>query len=279
MDKISLEQLNEMFAGLRSETPWNVDGEMLWGFFFISATPEKLEAAGDALEEQGYHVEGIFKSEDEEMYVLQVERVETQTPESLHQRNEELEALAAKLEVEYDGMDVNPVPSADDYLEEEDEGADLEEVSDQEPIQNPDLLQAIEALKTNDSEEVHEDLTVELQCATYLVPYVDQLPGEQPAEGEESDDSVQLLVCADPEGAEFLPLFTDEESLLAWTKDQEVSAMVFTPSEAWDMVVSQDDCAGAVINPAGLALPIDRKLVEMLKQEADAAEEIEEDEK
>ena len=264
MEKISLEQLQEMFAGLRKETP--IDGEMLWSFYLISPSEEKLESAGDTLEDQGYELEGVFKCEDEETFILQADRVETLTPESLHARNEELEALAAKLGVEYDGMDVNPVPSDDD----DEFMGDDDAFSGAEPIENPDLVAAIEALKTSDSEGVDEALTVELQSAVYLVPYMTQ---QDPESTEEGDDFVQLLVCADPEGAEYLPLFTDEEALRAWTKEQPVSAMAFSAEDAWDMVLSQDDCSGAVVNPGGLSLPIDRKLVQLLKEGLEEADE------
>ncbi|MEI6351172.1 MAG: SseB family protein [Verrucomicrobiota bacterium] len=268
MDKISLEQLQEMFAGLRKETPWDMDGEMLWGFFFISPSEEKLETVGEALEELEYEVDGVYKCEDEDSYILQAERVEKHTPESLGARNDELEALAAKLGVEYDGMDVNPVPSDDDFEFEEDEedGA----FSGAETIANPDLVAAIEALKSSNSEGADEALSVELQSAVYLVPYMTE---QDPESADEGDEFVQLLVCADPEGAEYLPLFTDEESLRVWTKEQPVSAMAFNAEDAWDMVLSQADCSGAVVNPGGLALPIDRKLVELLKQGLDEADE------
>src|SRR5690348_13267817 len=49
METITIEQLQELFAGLRSETSWNVDGEMLWGYFFISKDQEKLERAANTL--------------------------------------------------------------------------------------------------------------------------------------------------------------------------------------------------------------------------------------
>jgi hypothetical protein len=45
---IQREQLEEMFAGMRAKAPWNVDGPLLWGYFFNS--PEKGALEKTALE-------------------------------------------------------------------------------------------------------------------------------------------------------------------------------------------------------------------------------------
>ncbi len=280
MDTISLEQLKELFAGLRAETSWNVDGEMLWGYFFTSKDQKKLERAAVTLGNGGYTVVDIFEAEDEPSFVLHVERVEIHTPDTLFARNQQLEALATEFELEaYDGMDVNPVSSGDDEDDEDEAEEEMEEGGEMdgldEDVENPDLLEAIEAITKNPSEEAQENLTVQLQCGIYLVPVFSDEDGE--AEEEESDEDgepVQLLICTDDEGAEFLPLFTDVASLEAWT-DEPVGAMALNAHEVWEFVLSQPECAGAVINPGGCALPLNRKLVEFLK---DVAEEVEADE-
>ena len=43
--KITLAQLEEMFAATRSDTDWDMDSEMLWGYFFTSGYQERLQTA------------------------------------------------------------------------------------------------------------------------------------------------------------------------------------------------------------------------------------------
>ena len=272
MDNITLEQLQELFAGLRAQTQWDVDGEMLWGYFFTSTDKDKLERAAENLAQGGYDVAGIYQAEDEPMFVLHVERVEAHTPETLFTRNQQLEAFASEYELDaYDGMDVNPVDGEED-LEDSDEeaGEDIQAALEEfEPVTNPGLIEAIEAFEEDPSDEVRDDLTDELQSALYLVPVLNEADGEDiPDEGE----SVQILVCTDEEEREFVPLFTDVDALKAWTSEP-VSAMEFSAAEAWEFVLSQPECAGAVINPAGEAFPLDRDFVTFLKEDLEEASE------
>ena len=118
---ITIEQLEEMFTNMREHTDWDVDGELLWGYFFTDADPDKLEKAAEALDQMGYDVVEIFQSEDDEDpsitdYVLHVERIEPHTPQSLFDRNKELIDFAMKHDLEsFDGVDVgSPFEDEDD---------------------------------------------------------------------------------------------------------------------------------------------------------------------
>jgi hypothetical protein len=109
---IELEKLEDMFSRMRANTNWNVDGPMLWGYFFTDRSTEKLEKAATHLTAQGYRLVEIREDEDGTTRWLHVERVEAHSPQSLFARNEALYALANHLELDcYDGMDVGPVPS------------------------------------------------------------------------------------------------------------------------------------------------------------------------
>jgi len=110
--KIPLKQLEEMFAGMRAQTTWNLDGDMLWGYFFTDSNPKKLEAVAQQLATDGYHVVGTHQADSKSSYILHVERIETHKPKSLDARNQEFYALAQKFGIEsYDGMDVGPAPN------------------------------------------------------------------------------------------------------------------------------------------------------------------------
>ena len=113
-DRISLEIIQEMFEGMKNSDGWRLDGDLLWGYFFIDKSKPKLERLARRLEQDGYgfvsieaESAGFLKAKD---HRLHVERVEHHTPESLYAHNDKLYAFAAEYGVaSYDGMDVGPV--------------------------------------------------------------------------------------------------------------------------------------------------------------------------
>ena len=293
-----------MFAGIRAETDWDIDAEMLWSYYFTAAAPEVLETVAEALEARDFEAVEIFEDEDQPLFALQVERSEKHTPESLFALNNELEALAATFKgVEYDGMDVNPFGDEDgcgcegdckdcdcDKEEEEHEccggghgGCGCEDdhkeeshacrcgskhyQSENEPIENPDLVAAMDKITHDLSEENQQNLTLELQRGLYLVPVFTGRIDTDPTD----DETMQVLVCTDETDAEYLPLFTDEAALKAWTQEN-VSAMVLTAPEAWEFILSQPECSGGVVNPGDAGLPLNRDMVTLLKKMIDAVE-------
>ncbi len=95
---------------MRAQTEWNVDGAMLWGYFFTDPDAKKLERAAQRLTDSGYRLVHIYPTDDKSTCVLHVERVEKHTPQTLYARNGQLQQLAGELGLEsYDGMDVGPV--------------------------------------------------------------------------------------------------------------------------------------------------------------------------
>lgn len=108
---IELGMLEDMFSGMRANTNWNVDGPMLWGYFFTDRSIEKLQSAAAHLTAQGYRFVGIHQTDDGDTRVLHVERVEVHSPQTLFARNEELDELADRFGLDtYDGMAVGPTP-------------------------------------------------------------------------------------------------------------------------------------------------------------------------
>jgi hypothetical protein len=106
---ITLKQLQEMFAQMKANTPWNVNGPLLWGYYFTDADRKKLEPVASKLVEDGYHLVDIHPGDDKRTYWLHVERAEHHTPESLNMRNQEFYQLAKQFGIRsYDGMDVGP---------------------------------------------------------------------------------------------------------------------------------------------------------------------------
>ena len=112
---ITLDSLKEMFQNIKKETPWNMSGPMLWGYFFTHHEPNKLEQVAEELKKQGYKYVDIYLSDKDDpkepdIYWLHVEKIETHSPETLDKRNDELYIFANKYGLDsYDGMDVGPV--------------------------------------------------------------------------------------------------------------------------------------------------------------------------
>jgi hypothetical protein len=152
--------LVQMFDAMREEGSIDVDAPCVWGFYFVDADRDKLEAAGRKLEELGYDVVDVYpnRAEDDEDgehvhdehcrhghpddgaddaadgfqydeedevevededadegWVLNVERIERHTVDSLHRRNQELADFAEAMNIaEFDGMDCGPVEDESD---------------------------------------------------------------------------------------------------------------------------------------------------------------------
>ncbi|WP_205691928.1 ribonuclease E inhibitor RraB [Caulobacter soli] len=107
--RISHAQLEEMFSNMRGSAAWNVDGPLLWGYFFTSPDRAKVDQAAKILVGRGYRLVEIHR--DRGVWWLHVERVEHHTVDSLDARNAEFYAFAqGEGLATYDGMDVGPVP-------------------------------------------------------------------------------------------------------------------------------------------------------------------------
>ena len=86
--RIQLELLEAMFASMRASTPWNVDGPLLWGYFFFDPSRAKLVQAANDLQSDGYRIVGIEQFQGDQRLRLHVERVEAHTPATLNARNQ-----------------------------------------------------------------------------------------------------------------------------------------------------------------------------------------------
>jgi hypothetical protein len=116
-------ELIEMFESIAQQTDWDMNEEMLWCYFFSDDDPEKLEACSDRLIEDGYHFVDLSEGdESDDPWTLQVAKIEVHTPDTLDLRNQQLEAIAKEMGLSaYEGMDVGPIDSDDDFDEEDDE--------------------------------------------------------------------------------------------------------------------------------------------------------------
>lgn len=135
-----------------------------------------------------------------------------------------------------------------------------------EQIENPLLTAAIDQYAHGPSEANRDELYREIASATYLVPIVADAAALSPADldGEaliEAGRGFQTLVCEDPHtGDELLPIFSDGRALAAFTQ-QDVAVLVLELPQVHDLLASAQDYAGAVVNPAGTAVPMSSKMI------------------
>ncbi|MDQ3132752.1 MAG: ribonuclease E inhibitor RraB [Acidobacteriota bacterium] len=123
-----LEGIRQIFAEAKQQDNWNTDEQMLYSYYFVDEDADKLEELGIKLEENGYDFIGVFELGDEETdeatgeYLLHIDREEKHTPESLAERNVELQKIADEHEIEtYDGWEFGEVGVYDDDDEDDDE--------------------------------------------------------------------------------------------------------------------------------------------------------------
>ncbi len=123
-----LEGIRKIFDAAKTEDKWNLDEEMLYSFYFVDTSIDKLEKLGEKLEADGYDFVDIFELGDEETdestgeYLLHIDKNEIHTPESLAQRNVEFQKLADEYNIEtYDGWEFGEVGDYDEDDEDAEE--------------------------------------------------------------------------------------------------------------------------------------------------------------
>ena len=105
---ITTKDIEALFEKMR-KAGWNMEQELAWGYFFKHESIEPLQKIADELEQQGYEIVDINQSFPDEMYWLQLEKIEQHSVQSLDKRNQKFYELARKRKIHaYDGMDVSP---------------------------------------------------------------------------------------------------------------------------------------------------------------------------
>lgn len=121
-----IDGIKQIFANAVEEDNWNLDEPMLYSFYFVDESVDKLEKLGIYLDEEGYDFVDIFELGDEETgestgeYLLHIDKIEVHTPRSLAKRNVEFVTLAEEYELKtYDGWEFGEVGDEEDEDETE----------------------------------------------------------------------------------------------------------------------------------------------------------------
>lgn len=104
-----LNHIREMFSKMNSDG-FDTTLPLRWGFFFFDKRKDRLENLAANLHHLAYHFENIEETDDQDELVLQVSKIDTLTPDELHEINLNLNGLAEKHGVAlYDGWDVGKI--------------------------------------------------------------------------------------------------------------------------------------------------------------------------
>lgn len=111
---MDFEVICNLFVNFCENIDWDINGLLLWGYFFVYVSVELLQVLVQYLQVQGYMFVEFFEQELEEgdvlFYVLYVECVEIYDEVLLDCCNQEFVVLVVEYGVEdYDGMDVGLV--------------------------------------------------------------------------------------------------------------------------------------------------------------------------
>ncbi len=89
---------------------WNLDEDLVWGYYFIDERKLPLQASAWCLDLVGYRVVSLDFDDEKKKWWLHVEKVGRHTLDSMASLNVRLDWLArACIWSEYDGWDVGPI--------------------------------------------------------------------------------------------------------------------------------------------------------------------------
>jgi hypothetical protein len=98
-----------VFAEMR-KNPWDLNGDLLWGYFFTNQNKKALEFDAWVLRRFGYRTVDMHQDEKKGFWWLHVEKVERHTLDSMAGRNVRLAWFGSVFGgSDYDGWDVGQV--------------------------------------------------------------------------------------------------------------------------------------------------------------------------
>ena len=136
------------------------------------------------------------------------------------------------------------------------------------PVTNPVLKEILRCKYEEPGKANIAVLEAAVLTAIYLVPILnDEMKVEANGPNGEltlqKGSRIKIMIAFDQNKVEFLPLFTDWEEVKKWTRGP-VPTLVMPAKQAFGFVCATQQFQGAVINPAGQLLSIQRKGIELL---------------
>lgn len=123
------------------------------------------------------------------------------------------------------------------------------------PVENPELVSAMEALQKNPSAETESAFFQQLQQANFLLVLHQGLEHTEPDEDGtitlSEGTTISIAMLSDAEGHPLYFGFTDWRALRAWNEKPNQKTLIMPFSQLLDMVLSEKtNCEGFIMNPS-----------------------------
>lgn len=134
------------------------------------------------------------------------------------------------------------------------------------PVENPVLVDAMATFKLDLKNKEHEMAFLKAAVeARYLIPaQVEQQPDAEPTEDGKMKARIAFQIMTNPQGEQFMPVYTDEVELRKARKPQpgeRIQIAVMSFMDIYRFMKANEPIRGVVINPAGSALCLIRPQV------------------
>ena len=139
------------------------------------------------------------------------------------------------------------------------------------PVTNPELLEAIDAMKRDGSSENLDHVINEVMRANFLSPVIITPAPEADESGStvlKAETTISFHMITDSVGKSYFPAFTDWDELRKWNKEENMQTLISTFDDYAAMVLGENGRSeGFVINPFGTNIPFSRDMIESLKNQ------------
>lgn len=145
------------------------------------------------------------------------------------------------------------------------------------PITNPALVQAMEELKEQKSQETERKFISELRKARFLSPAIIEVKNENgefvtavEGKADPKNTRVNFMMLTQKDGQKFLPAFTSIEEVRKWRKEDKLQNVVSTFDQYLSIITADENGPnGFVIDPFGSNIIMPRELLLKLREAAE----------
>lgn len=126
------------------------------------------------------------------------------------------------------------------------------------PVSNPQLRRAMEAMHGGENGREQQMITLQLLLCAQLIAPVKVIRGEE--------TQVQFQLLTTPDGRTFLPAFTDLAQMHKGFEGEDQMTLVVTFADLARMVLKDNAATGVVVDAFDASLTLERPLVEYLEK-------------
>jgi len=135
------------------------------------------------------------------------------------------------------------------------------------PLHDAHFYQLFEEYSAQPSEKAQNSLGMYLNQMNYLLGIIpdENAPGAEPTSQItiKKGDTLNFLICTNDAREVFLPIFTDDSEIKDWYSEP-INTLSVPAAWLWKFMLNQKGYAGVVINPNGIAWPINLEHIKSL---------------